>query len=854
MGGAGAGAGVGAGSGGGDANVRVLVRARPLNALERERNGDETCITLDGNAVRLSKTDARIAFDHVFGPDTTQDHVFAQVGPASVADVLSGYNATVFAYGQTASGKTFTMLGPPDEGFSSPDAGLIPRIISALFDGVRRLDPNVEVSIKVMYVEIYLETVRDLLEPSSINLEIREDKDRGVFVDKARSVFVGSPEEMMEVVTRGSENRRLAFTGMNADSSRSHSVLLTTVIQRDSVNESQKQGRLVLVDLAGSESVGKTGAVGEQLQEAKMINKSLTTLNLVIKHLCEKKPHIPYRDSKLTRMLQESLGGNARTTLIICVSMSKFNTAETTSTIRFGSSAKTIKNKPRVNVSKSVKELEDALEAANKQIARQAVVLESQRVAIERYQGLLRQNHIEDTVATGVYQGTPARGASAGSSKSRPTTSTGPKDPEAQAQAQSAEGQAAPSGTQPEVASPAVVAVGPNLQLRILELEDLVKDLRAALADREDKLASRAQELLGLSTSLLEKEQMLKSAGLGEAHDTAVTRASHNVMMEELDEIKGVKCKICNTRPFERAMALSDLPLLHEQSCVDALENRQAVKRLNSDNASLKAEVDSLKNYIESAAVRMMEEDEASVRAAASPFPSPSPPTSPRGGHRRVPTGGRDVEMELAKLKATNADLHAEVARLQKSARDDAGRAGGDVSARVAALQRELDIKASAIINVNAELATARAVAADLEEQLRNAGDASTVRQLERQLRQTVLVHRQMLRKIAVVDQECIEAVEKVEARDRRINDLNRQILQLNEALREQADWHTLQMSQHRVTHMQEIERLRRQVTALESALDGGGGGGAAGAAVVSRSIRSSGLAAWRSVARPVNS
>jgi kinesin family member 5 len=215
--------------------------------------------------------------------------------------------------------------GPDAELGEFEKVGLIPRVVHGLFDGVDRADPSLEFSIKVSYVEIYMETIRDLLEPSSINLQLREDKERGIFIDKARSIYVSSPEEMMEVIAAGAENRELSATGMNAGSSRSHSVLIVSISSRNTDNQSTKAGKLFLVDLAGSEMVSKTGAEGQQLEEAKMINKSLTSLGKVIKSLTESKgAHIPYRDSKLTRMLQESLGGNSRTVLIICVSMSMY--------------------------------------------------------------------------------------------------------------------------------------------------------------------------------------------------------------------------------------------------------------------------------------------------------------------------------------------------------------------------------------------------------------------------------------------------------------------------------------------------------------------------------------------------
>ncbi|ORZ00324.1 P-loop containing nucleoside triphosphate hydrolase protein [Syncephalastrum racemosum] len=221
---------------------------------------------------------------------------------------------------------------------------------------------NMEFTVKVSYMEIYMEKVRDLLNPSHDNLPIHEDKVKGVYVKGVLEVYVSSTEEVYEVMRRGGNNRVVAYTNMNAESSRSHSIVLITITQKNLDTGAAKSGKLYLVDLAGSEKVGKTGASGQTLEEAKKINKSLTALGMVINALTDgKSSHIPYRDSKLTRILQESLGGNSRTTLIINCSPSSYNEAETVSTLRFGVRAKTIKNKAKVNADLSPAELKALL-------------------------------------------------------------------------------------------------------------------------------------------------------------------------------------------------------------------------------------------------------------------------------------------------------------------------------------------------------------------------------------------------------------------------------------------------------------------------------------------------------------
>lgn len=210
-----------------------------------------------------------------------------------------------------------------------------------------------------------------------MNLKVHEDKTRGVYIEDLSERYVSDESEVYELMRIGLDNREVASTNMNAGSSRSHSIFLITIAQTDSKDYVGKTGKLYLVDLAGSEKVGKTGAAGKRLEEAKNINKSLTALGLVINSLTDgKSTHIPYRDSKLTRVLQDSLGGNSKTSLIVTCSPSPFNEAETISTLRFGIRAKSIKNKPKINKEHTLAEMkillarsEEEIEKRNKIIA-----------------------------------------------------------------------------------------------------------------------------------------------------------------------------------------------------------------------------------------------------------------------------------------------------------------------------------------------------------------------------------------------------------------------------------------------------------------------------------------------------
>uniref|UniRef100_A0A7N6A614 Kinesin-like protein n=1 Tax=Anabas testudineus TaxID=64144 RepID=A0A7N6A614_ANATE len=332
--------------------VKVMCRFRPLNNAERSR-GDKEIPKFNGEDTVVVAGKPYV-FDRVFPTNTEQVQVYDTCAKQIVTDVLGGYNGTIFAYGQTSSGKTHTMEG----NLHDPRLmGIIPRIARDIFDHIYSMDENLEFHIKVSYFEIYLDKIRDLLDVSKTNLAVHEDKNRVPFVKGCTERFVSSPEEVMDVIDEGKANRHVAVTNMNEHSSRSHSIFLINIKQENVETELKLSGKLYLVDLAGSEKVSKTGAEGAVLDEAKNINKSLSALGNVIAALSEgTKTHVPYRDSKMTRILQDSLGGNCRTTIIICCSPSIYNEAETKSTLMFGQRAKTIKNTVSVNLELTAEE------------------------------------------------------------------------------------------------------------------------------------------------------------------------------------------------------------------------------------------------------------------------------------------------------------------------------------------------------------------------------------------------------------------------------------------------------------------------------------------------------------------
>uniref|UniRef100_A0A671MZM1 Kinesin-like protein n=1 Tax=Sinocyclocheilus anshuiensis TaxID=1608454 RepID=A0A671MZM1_9TELE len=349
-------------------NIQVVVRCRPFNTVER-KSASHTVVECDQNRKEVivrtgGATDkaARKAytFDMVFGPSAKQIDVYRSVVCPILDEVIMGYNCTVFAYGQTGTGKTFTMEGErsPNEEFTweeDPLAGIIPRTLHQIFE--KLTNNGTEFSVKVSLLEIYNEELFDLLSPApdvTERLQLFDDprNKRGVTIKGLEEITVHNKNEVYQILERGAAKRKTASTLMNAYSSRSHSVFSVTIHMKEITLDGEelvKIGKLNLVDLAGSENIGRSGAVDKRAREAGNINQSLLTLGRVIKALVERGPHVPYRESKLTRILQDSLGGRTKTSIIATVSPASINLEETLSTLDYANRAKSIMNKPEVN-------------------------------------------------------------------------------------------------------------------------------------------------------------------------------------------------------------------------------------------------------------------------------------------------------------------------------------------------------------------------------------------------------------------------------------------------------------------------------------------------------------------------
>ncbi|VDP45901.1 unnamed protein product [Schistosoma curassoni] len=340
-------------------NIRVAVRCRPINKQELEK-AVRSCVECSREKVTVrDKCMSKVfTFDHVFNQYSKQIDVYKSMVAPMIEEIILGYNCTIFAYGQTGSGKTFTMTGERSDKLryeweTDPLAGIIPRALSHLFETLQ--SNGSDFSVRVSFLEVYNEELFDLLSASEdvTRLTIYDDVNRkgSVIVKGLREVVVLDKDDVYSVIERGIARRQTACTLLNAH--RSHSIFTVTVhikeINAITSEELLRIGKLHLVDLAGSENVGRSGAVEKRAREAGSINQSLLTLGRVITSLVEHAPHIPYRESKLTRLLQDSLGGRTKTSIIATISPAMTSLEETLSTLDYAHRAKNIENRPEIN-------------------------------------------------------------------------------------------------------------------------------------------------------------------------------------------------------------------------------------------------------------------------------------------------------------------------------------------------------------------------------------------------------------------------------------------------------------------------------------------------------------------------
>ncbi|XP_066297686.1 kinesin-like protein KIF12 isoform X4 [Branchiostoma lanceolatum] len=362
-----------AGSDGEEDSVRVVVRIRPPNDLENNRK-DKVITQCPGKGALWVETSTsggrpkQFTFDGVFGAETTQYQMFENCGIKKLLDMaLDGYACTAFAFGQTGSGKTHTITGPmtmfeDDIGQDAELQGLIQRAFLYLFDSIgqrKRRDPSTVYTLKATYLEIYNEQVKDLLNPADRpNLPVRWSKEQGFYVENLFCPEFENIDDIMAVLEEGMHNRHVGSHNLNEHSSRSHTMLTLNIDSEmadpdDASMYITKHGKICFVDLAGSEKVKESKSAGDALVETTNINKSLLTLGNCISALSDPKKrsgHIPFRDSKLTKLLSDSLGGTGVTLMVACISPSAYNASETMNTLRYAVRAKRIKNKPLVRM------------------------------------------------------------------------------------------------------------------------------------------------------------------------------------------------------------------------------------------------------------------------------------------------------------------------------------------------------------------------------------------------------------------------------------------------------------------------------------------------------------------------
>jgi kinesin family protein 5 len=726
--------------------------------------------------------------------------------------------------------------------------GIIPRAVEALFNGVLEADENVEFTFKVSYVEIYMEKIRDLLDDNRLktNLTVREDKIKGIYIAGVTEEYVTSHEELLGIMASGAANRAVAATGMNEGSSRSHSVFTITVSQKDLSNNTTKSGKLVLVDLAGSEMVRKSNASGQQLEEAKTINKSLSALGQVHTSILaanrlfftcgciciqvinaltdEKQTHVPYRDSKLTRILQDSLGGNAKTVLITAVSPSSFNANETVSTLRFGMRAKSIENKVTVNQTRSVEELEGLLMRAEKAI-------DTQNAHIAAITAQLQALQLAGAAGGLSIDGSNVAGNSAA---------------------------AAAAIAAAEAARVEAEGVVDTMQEQVAQLQQELDEERAESKRKDGEMQALTQIVRDKERLLIEAGEILQEA---QRHYEAQRDRAEQLVREkadavgELESLKGTMSEELAKSNFnlqELEVTVETLRKENQQLQIeiselsgDAVEQRETTKPKDSTPAKSTKATDRSPAHQQQTAISFGDDsadnDTVPQKSAASGALFMDAPLSSAERSKLL----QDVLNQLSAVCAKygiSVDASSEIAgilRSQASASEalslsfeakialndntagEQGRRIRDMEVQRQRLEKDLAGRTEKLAKLQFEMDALRGMDGVSASEYLTERERAHMRSLQQRLEQLVVVHRQLLRKFASLELENGEFRKKITLRDERIKQLESNSRGLTGNMRQQAERHVAELTNLReqiqilrTEHMQRMEAKEHQQAA----------------------------------------
>lgn len=793
-------------------NVRVVCRVRPQNAREL-REGGVLCLKLTTSSIEVMSDDDShtFQFDRVFGFESDQKSVFDDAAVPLIHDVLNGYNATIFAYGQTGrisshihtsyifpyyirmiigTGKTYTMEGNIHD---SNLRGIIPRSVEALFDGVEEADENIEFTFKVSFVEIYMEKIRDLLDNTrlKVNLIVREDKFKGLYIAGVTEEYVTSDEELLDIMAVGARNRATAATGMNEGSSRSHSVFTITVGQRDVNTNATKSGKLVLVDLAGSETVKKSGASGQQLEEAKTINKSLSALGGVINALTdEKQSHIPYRDSKLTRLLQDSLGGNSKTVLIIAVSPSSFNAAETISTCRFGTRAKSIQNKVSVNETRTTVELEILLAKAEKTIEAQSTQIAKMQEQISLLQGAVT-NGADPALAAELAK----MFAKANNGIPHEDDNHESKDALLE-QIQILQGdleEERHESNRKDIEIAQLNQMFKEKEALLVEAGDLLLEAQQhyeTQRDRSDQLSREKTDLIGQLESVKARYQDELEKARFDAQELQVNvdtlRAENQQLRKELQEVSGDSMVSTHPpSPKEAAAKESDFSLTQSQRSSSATsfinDNVTGISHSNDyaegisqaiSRTSIESGIDlpKFKEQFKTLCEEFLINEEAALSI------------------------WNIIQVVVVQFETVLSSYRSQAEVIAKI-RADYSKRFKEMDIQRTRLEKDLQMRTEKVFQQQLQIDDIRQMNQQALGEFLTEREKTQLKSLQQRLEQLVAVHRQLLRKFASLELENIEAKKRIQLRDERIRQLETNARTVSGNMRQQAERHVAELS-----------------------------------------------------------